>query len=102
MSDPTRPIARRGAPPRSEHLRPDKGGVSWKTWAVLILIALSAIIALQNSQEVAVRVLFFADLRMPLILALLVAGAVGAVIGYSAPVLLRHRRKERSREKDDS
>ncbi len=60
------------------------------------------IIALQNSQEVTVKVLFFADMSMPLILALAVAGAVGAVVGYSAPILLRHRRQERRREKEDS
>lgn len=96
-------MSRRAQASRSDNLQPEKSGLSWKTWAVLILVALFVIIALQNSQEVAVKVLFFADMRMPLILALAVAGAVGAVVGYSAPILLRHRRQERNRrEKEDS
>lgn len=69
---------------------------SWRTWAVGVLIALVLIIALQNSQQVRVDVLFV-TIDAPLIVTLLVAVAVGALIGYVAPVLRRHRRDERRR-----
>ena len=54
------------------------------------------IVALQNSQEVDIDVLFVA-INAPLIVTLLVAVGIGALIGYAAPVLLRHRRDERRR-----
>jgi uncharacterized integral membrane protein len=70
---------------------------SWRTWAVGILVALVLIVALQNSQQVRVDVLFV-TIDAPLIVTLLVAVAVGALIGYVAPVLRRHRRDERRRD----
>jgi uncharacterized integral membrane protein len=60
------------------------------------LVALVLIVALQNSQEVQVDVLFL-NMSAPLIVILLAAVAVGALIGYAAPVLRRHRRDERRR-----
>jgi uncharacterized integral membrane protein len=69
---------------------------SWRTWVVGILIALVLIVALQNSQQVRVDVLFM-TIDAPLIVTLLVAVGVGALIGYVAPVLRRHRRDERRR-----
>ncbi len=69
---------------------------SWRTWAVGALIALVLIVALQNSQQVRVDVLFV-TIDAPLIITLLVAVAVGALIGYVAPVVRRHRRDERRR-----
>jgi uncharacterized integral membrane protein len=68
--------------------------INWRGWAVGILIALVAIVALQNSQEVRVDVLFV-TVDAPLIVTLLAAVAIGALIGYVAPVLRRHRRGER-------
>lgn len=69
---------------------------NWRAWGIGLLVALVLVIALQNSQEVQVDVLFV-NLRAPLIVVLLVAVAVGALIGYAAPVLRRHRRDERQR-----
>ena len=69
---------------------------NWRTWLIGILIALVVIVALQNSQEVGVDVLFI-NVDAPLIVTLLVAVGIGALIGYAAPVLLRHRRDERRR-----
>ncbi len=69
---------------------------NWRTWLIGILIALVLIVALQNSQEVRVDVLFV-NVNAPLIVTLLVAVGIGALIGYVAPVLLRHRRDERRR-----
>jgi uncharacterized integral membrane protein len=60
-----------------------------------------AIVALQNSQEVRVDVLF-ATVNAPLIVTLLTAVAIGALIGYVAPLVHRHRRQERrSRDSGD-
>ena len=70
---------------------------SRRTWLTAALVALVLIVALQNSQQVTVEVLFL-TLDAPLIVILLVAVAVGALIGYAAPVLRRHRRDERRGE----
>jgi uncharacterized integral membrane protein len=71
--------------------------VNWRAWTVGVLVALVLIVALQNSQEVKVDVLF-ATFNAPLIVTLLVAVGVGALIGWAAPVLLRHRREQRRAE----
>jgi uncharacterized integral membrane protein len=69
---------------------------NWRTWMIGILVVLVLIVALQNSQEVRVEVLFI-NVNAPLIVTLLVAVGIGVLIGYAAPVLLRHRRDERRR-----
>lgn len=68
---------------------------NWRTWAVGILVALVVIVALQNSQEVRVDVLFV-TVNAPLIVTLLAAVAIGALIGYVAPVVRRHHRDQRN------
>lgn len=65
---------------------------NWRAWGVGALVALVLIVALQNSQEVRVDVLFL-TVSAPLIVILLIAVAVGALIGYVAPVVRRHRRE---------
>jgi uncharacterized integral membrane protein len=72
----------------------EKKPVNWRAWAVAALLTLVVIVALQNSQEVSVDVLFV-NLNAPLIVVLLASVAIGALIGYVAPVLRRHRRDER-------
>ena len=67
---------------------------NWRAWAIGLLIVVVLIVALQNSQQVRVDVLFV-TIDAPLIITLLVAVAVGALIGYVAPVLRRHRRDGR-------
>jgi len=69
---------------------------NWRAWAVGALVALVLVVALQNSQEVSVDVLFL-SVTAPLIVILLVAVAIGTVIGYGAPVIRRHRRDEAKR-----
>ena len=68
---------------------------NWRLWGVAALIALVLIVALQNSQEVSVDVLFL-SVTAPLIVTLLIAVAIGALIGYLAPVVRRHRRGGRT------
>jgi uncharacterized integral membrane protein len=75
----------------------EKSQTNWRAWGVGALVALVLIVALQNSQEVQVDVLFL-NISAPLIVILLVAVAVGVLIGYAAPVLRRHRRDERRGE----
>jgi uncharacterized integral membrane protein len=76
----------------------EKKSVNWRAWFVGILIALVVIVALQNSQQVRVDVLFI-NVSAPLILILLAAVAIGALIGYVAPLVHRHRRDERDQGK---
>jgi uncharacterized integral membrane protein len=72
----------------------EKKPVNWRAWLVGVLVALVLIVALQNSQEVSFEVLF-ASFKAPLIVIILVAVAIGALIGYVAPVVRRHRREEK-------
>ena len=72
----------------------EKKPVNWRAWLVGILVALVLIVALQNSQEVSFEVLF-ASFNAPLIVVILLAAAIGALIGYVAPLVRRHRREEK-------
>jgi uncharacterized integral membrane protein len=72
----------------------EKKPVNWRAWLVGGLVGLVLIVALQNSQEVSFEVLF-ASFQAPLIVVILLATAIGALIGYVAPVLRRHRRTDR-------
>lgn len=69
-------------------------GFHWKPWAIGIAVLLLAILVAQNSQKVEVN-FFFAETRTPLVFALLIAGALGAIIGWLAPRLRRHERDRR-------
>jgi uncharacterized integral membrane protein len=72
----------------------EKKPVNWRAWLVGILSALVLIVALQNSQEVSFEVLF-ASFNAPLIVVILLAAAIGVLIGYVAPLVRRHRREEK-------
>lgn len=74
----------------------EKKPVNWRAWLVGVLVALVLIVALQNSQEVSFEILF-ASFQAPLIVIILVAVGIGALIGYVAPVVRRHRREEKQR-----
>jgi uncharacterized integral membrane protein len=75
-------------------MQQEKKPVNWRAWLVGVLSALVLIVALQNSQEVSFDVLF-ASFKAPLIVVILLAAAIGALIGYVAPVMRRHRRADR-------
>jgi uncharacterized integral membrane protein len=72
----------------------EKKPVNWRAWLVGILSALVLIVALQNSQEVSFDVLF-ASVNAPLIVIILLAAAIGGLIGYIGPLVRRHHREER-------
>jgi uncharacterized integral membrane protein len=80
-------------------MQQDKKPVNWRAWLVGILSALILIVALQNSQEVSFEVLF-ASFNAPLIVVILLAAAIGVLIGYIAPLVRRHRREERHQRHD--
>lgn len=72
----------------------EKKPVNWRAWLVGALSALVLIVALQNSQEVSFDVLT-ASFEAPLIVVILLATAIGVLIGYVAPLVRRHHREER-------
>lgn len=90
MSDPTRIPSRSGS----------DDGIQWKRWALGILAALLLIVILQNSQTVEFKFLFIST-DAPLILILAGAALVGAIIGYAAPIMRRHRHNTRREYKKD-
>ncbi|HMC06003.1 MAG TPA: lipopolysaccharide assembly protein LapA domain-containing protein [Solirubrobacterales bacterium] len=76
-----------------EHEAQPRGGKrsSWRPWVLGLAVLLIIIIVAQNSQSVPIDFLFI-HTTMPLIIALLIAAALGAVVGYVGPVVRRHRR----------
>ncbi|HEU5063126.1 MAG TPA: lipopolysaccharide assembly protein LapA domain-containing protein [Solirubrobacterales bacterium] len=73
----------------------EQKSINWRLWLSALLAALVLIVALQNSQQVDVEVLMV-NLSAPLIVVILAAAGIGAIIGYVAPLVRRHRREERS------
>jgi uncharacterized integral membrane protein len=71
-----------------------KKQINWRAWVVGLLVTIVVIVALQNSQQVRVDVLFV-TVDAALIVTLLAAVSIGALIGYAGPVIRRHRRDER-------
>jgi uncharacterized integral membrane protein len=62
-----------------------------KRWTIIVLLILLAIFVLQNSQEVKIDFLFFTSTTTPLIIALVLSAAIGALIGWLAPRARRGR-----------
>ena len=79
-------------------MTPEKKPINWRALILGAIVVLVLVICLQNSQQVSVEVLT-ASFNAPLIVVLLITGAVGALIGYAAPILLRHRRETRRHAK---
>ena len=76
---------------------PRKEGRGWRFYAFVAAGILMAILILQNLQEVEVRFLFI-NTTIPLIFALLIVGALGALVGWAAP---RVRRGNPDRSPED-
>jgi uncharacterized integral membrane protein len=87
-----------GRPPGIEGL-PRREGRGWRFYALIVAGVLLAVFVIQNSQSVEVEFLF-STVDTPLIFALLIAGGLGAVIGWAWPHVRRGRRAERKLEED--
>jgi uncharacterized integral membrane protein len=78
-----------------------KEGRGWRFYVAAVAALLLAILIVQNAQKVTVDFLFV-ETQTPLIVALVVAGALGALIGWALPHVRRSRRAEReSRQQRD-
>ena len=88
MADPTKPH-KRNYPDLNQ-----KGDIQWKMWGLGIAVVLLLIIVIQNSQKVEFNLLFIST-STPLIVLLLITALIGAIIGYTAPILRRHRHNTR-------
>ena len=75
-----------------------KEGRGLRFWVLVVAVVLLLIIVLQNGQEVEIKLLFI-ETTAPLIIALVIAGALGALIGWAWPQMRRGRRAERATEK---
>jgi uncharacterized integral membrane protein len=76
---------------------PRKEGRGWRFYVIVGAAVLLLIFVIQNSQEVPVEFLF-ASTDTPLFFALLIAGGLGALIGWAWPHVRRDRKRERERE----
>jgi uncharacterized integral membrane protein len=63
---------------------------SWRLYAAAAVAILTAILILQNSQSVEVKILF-AETMTPLVFALLIAFALGALTGWLLPRVRHHK-----------
>jgi uncharacterized integral membrane protein len=72
-------------------------GRGWRFYALVVAGVLLAVFVIQNSQSVEVEFLF-STVNTPLIFALLIAGGLGAVIGWAWPHVRRGRKAERKAE----
>jgi uncharacterized integral membrane protein len=72
--------------------QPQRQRSSWKLWVLSVAGLLLAILVVQNSQDVPIDFLFV-DVETPLIFALLIAGVLGFLIGWLAPIVRRDRKR---------
>jgi len=73
---------------------PKQEGRGWRFYVICVASLLLAILIVQNAQKVTVDFLFV-ETETPLIVALVIAGALGALIGWALPHVRRSRKAER-------
>ncbi len=78
-------------PPRPAGAKPARRGLQAKAYVLIALVVILAVFVIQNSQEVEVKFIFTTT-QTPLIFALLLAGVLGALIGWIIPRLRRGRK----------
>jgi len=64
-------------------------GSRWRLYVAVAAVVLAAIFILQNSEETEVK-FFFSTTTIPLIFALLLAFALGLIVGLVLPRFRRH------------
>jgi|GEM_PF-438340 len=90
MADPTKPRHNYSEAAKAA----ESGDIQWKHWALGIAAVVLLVIVIQNSQKVEFNLLFVST-DTPLIVLLLVTAVIGAIIGYTGPILRRHRHNTR-------
>lgn len=70
------------------HSSPTGEGPGWRTWLLLVVGAVLVVFVALNSQEVEVKFIV-GSAEMPLIFALVIAAALGALVGWALPRLRR-------------
>ena len=88
------------ADPREPPVITRQEGRGWRFYLLATAGVLLLILVAQNLQQVDLDFLFI-HTQTPLIVALLIAGALGALIGWALPHVRRSRRAERERDKHD-
>jgi uncharacterized integral membrane protein len=78
-------------PTQVRHHPTEEGGSGWRRWGLWVVLAILVLFIALNSQQVKVN-LIVGTAEMPLIFALLIAAALGALVGWAAPRLRSHRR----------
>lgn len=73
---------------------PKKEGRGFRFYVLAVSAVLLLILVAQNAQKVTVDFLFV-ETQTPLIVALLIAGGLGALIGWALPHVRRSRKAER-------
>jgi uncharacterized integral membrane protein len=74
-------------------------GRGWRFYLIVAAALLLLVFVIQNSQKVPVDFLF-ASTETPLFFALLLAGGLGALIGWAWPHVRRDRKRLRDRHDD--
>lgn len=75
-------------------------GIMWSGIAVVVLMALLVIVAIQNTQDVTFDFLWL-DTSIPLILILAITAGITIVAAETIGFLWRHRRRKQRRERDE-
>jgi uncharacterized integral membrane protein len=73
---------------------PKKEGRGWRFYLLAVAALLLLILIIQNAQKVEIDLLFV-NTEAPLIVALVIAGGLGALIGWALPHVRRSRKAER-------
>lgn len=81
-------------PPGQRHAAAPKEEPNWKRRALAVGAVVLLIFMALNSQKVEVNFIF-GSAQMPLIFALLIAAALGALVGWAAPRLRSSGRHDR-------
>lgn len=82
----------------NERKNPAEGGdgqVSWRVIVGIVVLVLSIVFILQNTEEVNIDFLFF-DFRVGMWFGLLLAFVLGAVVGWGLHMAWRRRKKNKA------
>ena len=85
----------------NERRNPSGGGdtqVNWRVIVGIVVLVLSIVFILQNTQEVNIDFLFF-DFKVGMWFGLLLAFVLGAIVGWGLHLAWRRRKKNRAAEK---